>query len=82
MSLANYATPTGVSVINASSSGAIININMNEVATDIFSNSNDVLRLVGLPNADGKLFIWECLHNSSASDFTTRNLLSKCQGTY
>ena len=82
MSTKTYSTPTGISVIDATSSSATIEINMSEVAPDRFSNANDVLRLVGSPDADGTLFTWECLHNSTASNLTTRNVPSTCQGTF
>ena len=67
-----YATPTGVSVINATTSGATIAINMNEIVPDKFSNPNDEIRLVGAIN--GRLFSWQCLHNTNASNLTTSNV--------
>ncbi|MFT5951031.1 MAG: type IV pilus assembly protein PilA [Francisella sp.] len=82
MSTKTYPAPIGISVINATTSVATININMSEVAPNRFSNEHDVLRLVGSPDADGALFTWECLHNSNASDLTTRNVPTTCQGTY
>lgn len=80
ISTKTYRTPTGISVINASSSGATININMSEVAPDRFSNSNDVIRLVGA--IDGVMFVWNCLHNSNSSSLTTKNVPSTCQETF
>ena len=56
MSTKTYPAPTGISVINATTSSATININMSEVAPNRFSNADDVLRLVGAPDADGALF--------------------------
>ena len=80
ISLATYATPTGVSVIDATTSGATIEINMSEVAPDRFSNSNDTIRFVGAVN--GSMFIWQCLHNANASDLTTSNVPSTCRDTF
>lgn len=77
-----YPTPIGVSIVNATSSGATISINMSEVAPHKFSNANDIIQLVGSPDADGSLFIWECLHKESASNLTTSNVPSTCQGTF
>ncbi|AIT09296.1 type IV pili fiber building block protein [Candidatus Francisella endociliophora] len=75
-----YNTPPGISVINSSISGATIEINMHERNSNIFTNSNDTLRLVGVIN--GAIFKWTCLHNANASDIATRNTPKACENTF
>jgi type IV pilus assembly protein PilA len=75
-----YETPTGITVINGSSSGATIQINLSETAPNYFSNPNDLIRLVGSIN--GANFNWVCSHNSNASNLTVSNVPSTCQSTF
>lgn len=76
----NYMVPTGISIVNASSSGATIQINMNERSPDVFDNANDTLRLTGITS--NNTFRWSCSHNANAVNLTTSNVPTTCQDTF
>ncbi|APC92107.1 MULTISPECIES: prepilin-type N-terminal cleavage/methylation domain-containing protein [Francisella] len=75
-----YNTPTGVSVINGSSSGATIEINLSQTSPQYFSNANDIIRLSGA--VSGNTFQWTCSHNTNASTLTTNNVPATCQSIF
>ncbi|AJC48168.1 pilin [Allofrancisella guangzhouensis] len=80
ISTQTYEPPQGVSVINSSSSGGTIEINLSETNPDAFTNSNDTIRLTGV--ISGSVFDWTCYHNSNASSLTTSNVPPACSGTF
>ncbi|APD49987.1 prepilin-type N-terminal cleavage/methylation domain-containing protein [Francisella hispaniensis] len=75
-----YDAPTGVRVINGSSSGATIEINLSQTAPRYFSNNNDIIRLSGV--VSGSTFQWTCSHNVNASTLTASNVPHTCSTTF
>ncbi|WP_150466890.1 prepilin-type N-terminal cleavage/methylation domain-containing protein [Francisella sp. SYW-9] len=73
--------PTGISIINGSTSGATIEINLSETSPNIFDNVNDAIRLVGSTN-NNTIIQWSCSYNNNASDLTTTNVPSSCANTF
>ena len=51
----SYSTPSGISVIDTSQTGATIQINLSETSPEHFSNANDLIRLIGTES--GSTFI-------------------------
>ncbi|QLE79813.1 pilin [Francisella sp. Scap27] len=75
-----YSTPPGISVINASQTGATIQINLSETSPEHFSNANDLIRLVGAQS--GSMFLWTCSFNTNASNLTLHNMPNTCENTF
>lgn len=76
----DYAAPLGISVVNSSSSGASIDINLSQTAHRYFSNPNDIIRLTG--SISGSSFAWTCSHNINASSLTIKNVPTICKSTF
>ncbi|MED7787699.1 prepilin-type N-terminal cleavage/methylation domain-containing protein [Francisella sp. 19X1-34] len=73
--------PTGISVINGSTSGGTIEINLSQTSPDVFSSANDTIRFIGSVNGNTTIE-WSCAYNSNASDLTTSNVPSTCPNTF
>ncbi|KEI35381.1 pilin [Allofrancisella frigidaquae] len=80
ISTQTYETPQGVSVINGSSSGGTIEVNLSKTNPDTFTNPNDTIKLTGV--ISGSMFNWTCSHNSNASSLTTSNVPPACSSTF
>ncbi|AXA34116.1 prepilin-type N-terminal cleavage/methylation domain-containing protein [Francisella adeliensis] len=80
LSRQSYDTPEGVSVIDASQTGATIQINLSETSPEHFSNANDLIRLTGAES--GSVFLWSCAFNTNASSLTLHNVPNTCENTF
>ena len=74
--------PTGITVINGSTSGGTIEINLSETSPNIFSNSDDTIRIIASTSSNNTIIEWMCSYNSNASDLTTNNVPSTCPSTF
>lgn len=76
----SYPTPNGVSVIDKSSTGATIQINLSQTSPSHFSNATDIIRVTGTES--GSLFLWSCAYNTNSSDLALHNMPKTCENTF